>query len=338
MLDPASIERLAEAPEQNDPLLNVALAEEGGGSVLLALARCHLVGPEALDVIATRVAHEGDSLVRTDDSESTPVSKELDSLLVGHPNAPRSTRDAVLARHPRDAFFVLSAAAHVDATAFALELAATWPSASALHDRTWLAFLGATRRHHGLIAKWADANELLREAAARLGTEPALLERLSHDPSRRVRRALASNAHALEQRERLATSDAAVEVRARSLAPASGGDGEPAFAVAIRAMEEGGVLATDVRRALLRADSSLDEEGAFLAARHLPTSELSLLIGQANGPDAEPENPRFLGVGVGLGLRSIPTDPYVVFYRATATRIEIVRVLHEREDTDAIFH
>ena len=29
MLDPASIDRLAEFPEQNDPLLNVALAEEG---------------------------------------------------------------------------------------------------------------------------------------------------------------------------------------------------------------------------------------------------------------------------------------------------------------------
>src|SRR5258708_35523206 len=63
MLDPASIERLAEFPEQNDPLLNVALAEEGGGGVLLALARCDALGAEAIDVIASRVAREGDALV-----------------------------------------------------------------------------------------------------------------------------------------------------------------------------------------------------------------------------------------------------------------------------------
>jgi hypothetical protein len=62
MLDPASIERLAAFPEKNDPLLNVALAEEGGGDVLLSLARCTHLGPEALDVIATRVAREADSL------------------------------------------------------------------------------------------------------------------------------------------------------------------------------------------------------------------------------------------------------------------------------------
>src|SRR5260221_575418 len=62
MLDPASIERLAEFPEQNDPLLNVALAEEGGGDVLLALARCSQLGAEALDIIAARVEHEGDAL------------------------------------------------------------------------------------------------------------------------------------------------------------------------------------------------------------------------------------------------------------------------------------
>ena len=35
MLDPASIERLAEFPEQNDPLLNVALAEEEDSSLVL---------------------------------------------------------------------------------------------------------------------------------------------------------------------------------------------------------------------------------------------------------------------------------------------------------------
>src|ERR1700674_3298165 len=38
------------------------------------------------------------------------------------------------------------------------------------------------------------------------------------------------------------------------------------------------------------------------------------------------------------GLRSIPADPYVVFYRIAMMNIEVVRVLHQREDTDAIFH
>ena len=50
MLDPASIERLAESPEANDPMLNVALAEEGGPTVLLALASFPGLGPEAIDV------------------------------------------------------------------------------------------------------------------------------------------------------------------------------------------------------------------------------------------------------------------------------------------------
>src|SRR5439155_22628017 len=109
MLDPASIERLAEFPEQNDPLLNVALAEEGGGGVLLALARCDRLGPEALDVIATRVARERDTLTVTDDAGTTAAGALLDERLVGHPNAPRSVRDDVLARHARDPFFVLSA-------------------------------------------------------------------------------------------------------------------------------------------------------------------------------------------------------------------------------------
>ena len=37
------------------------------------------------------------------------------------------------------------------------------------------------------------------------------------------------------------------------------------------------------------------------------------------------------------GLRSVSVSRYVVFYRVTKTAVEIVRVLDERRDVDAIF-
>ena len=40
---------------------------------------------------------------------------------------------------------------------------------------------------------------------------------------------------------------------------------------------------------------------------------------------------------VRAGLRSIPVDRYVLFYRITKEAVEIVRVLDERRDVDAIF-
>src|SRR6202042_321811 len=60
MLDRASLRTLAQHPERNDPILNVALAEEGDIAVLFALAECHGVGPEALAKIAGRVEQEGE--------------------------------------------------------------------------------------------------------------------------------------------------------------------------------------------------------------------------------------------------------------------------------------
>jgi toxin ParE1/3/4 len=38
-----------------------------------------------------------------------------------------------------------------------------------------------------------------------------------------------------------------------------------------------------------------------------------------------------------LGIRSIVSSPYVVFYRVSDDNVEIVRVLHGRRDIDAIF-
>jgi toxin ParE1/3/4 len=39
-----------------------------------------------------------------------------------------------------------------------------------------------------------------------------------------------------------------------------------------------------------------------------------------------------------VGLRSLLVDPHVVFYRTSPIAIEIVRIVHEREDTEMIFH
>jgi toxin ParE1/3/4 len=39
-----------------------------------------------------------------------------------------------------------------------------------------------------------------------------------------------------------------------------------------------------------------------------------------------------------IGARSIVTDPLVVFYRISANGVEVLRVLHEREDVELVFH
>jgi ParE toxin of type II toxin-antitoxin system, parDE len=37
------------------------------------------------------------------------------------------------------------------------------------------------------------------------------------------------------------------------------------------------------------------------------------------------------------GLRSVLAHPHIVFYRVSGSNIEVVRVLHQRRDIDAIF-
>jgi hypothetical protein len=153
--------------------------------------------------------------------------------------------------------------------------------------------------------------ELLREAAALLTSDSDLLVRLAADRSRRVRRAVASNRRGGELRQLLARSDPAVEVRARAAKVFSSevdrGHGAR-FDEALRELQAGGVLSTEVRRALLDAGNTLDEEGALLAARYLSKDDLRTLVAQATGPEAEPFGPHALGVGVGLGIRSTTTD------------------------------
>jgi toxin ParE1/3/4 len=38
------------------------------------------------------------------------------------------------------------------------------------------------------------------------------------------------------------------------------------------------------------------------------------------------------------GIRAILIDPHVVFYRVTGVAVEIVRVLHQHEDVEVVFH
>lgn len=38
------------------------------------------------------------------------------------------------------------------------------------------------------------------------------------------------------------------------------------------------------------------------------------------------------------GIRTILIDPHVVFYRVTALTVEIVRILHQHQDVEVIFH
>jgi hypothetical protein len=312
MLDRASIERLSRAPERNAPILNVALAEEGTSEVLLTLARCAAVGPEALAAIEERVARDGPEVGRDLDGKGdafTPVDDALDRLLVVHASASDATRDAVLARHGDDAFFVLAAACHPRATLGAIERAIDWPSASPAHDRLWITLLDPSAAPPLAIEEWSqDASPLRRDAAARLARDEAVLARLAHDPARQVRRGVASN-RGYAGRAALA-SDGAVEVRARASAPlpphepagSGAGFAESArFAAAFRVMASGGLVSPDVVRALSSSPAELDAEGAELAGRVLPRREVVQLIDAVAASSID--DAVKLGLAAGLALR-----------------------------------
>jgi hypothetical protein len=235
--------------------------------VRLALLRSPAIDAGTIAVIAARAAEGGE---------------DLDALLVAHPRAPAEVRDAVLARRREDPGFVWAVASHPAATEAALEAAAGWPARSLLHDRPWIARL---RPEPALIARWAgDEGELLREAAARVGRDPALLAGAARDPARRVRRALASNEAAAGLR---LAEDSAPEVRARARFGAVAAGDAPA------AMRAGGVLAEDTRRALV--EGPLDAEAARLAGMMLPEPDVAALIARS-GARAE--------VAAGLALRA----------------------------------
>lgn len=321
MLDRATIERLAEAPEKNAPLLNVALAEEGFHKVLLALARCAAVGPEALSVIGARIVAAGQGVGRDPaappDEPFEPIVDELDRLLVAHASAPDDLRDAVLSRHEQDPFFVLAAACHPRATLRAIERCADWPAASKVHDRLWIALLDPSRVPPLTASEWAqDSSPYRRETIARITREMSLIEALAGDPDRRVRRAIASNRSAASLRATLAQRDAAAEVRARAASALSAHEGVPEggnivetarFAAALRAMISAGTLAPDVRQALsAEPPGDLDEEGAALAAQVLARPEVIALLERIASGTLDAQAAR--GFSAGLALRTAASD------------------------------
>jgi hypothetical protein len=316
MLDRATVDRLSRAPEKNAPMLNVALAEEGTAGVLLSLARSPSLGPEALAVLGARLAAEGDAVGRDPDVQAedhVSIADDLDRLLIAHPRAPDAVRDAVLARHAGDAFFVLAAASHPGATPAAALLAVDWSAASPAHDRLWLALVDPAAVAPLTLEEWSqDESPLRREAAARIARDPALHAALERDPARQVRRALASNRFAAAARARLAEADPAPDVRARAALPlvthADSGEGggvveSARFAAALRAMAHGGVLAPDVLRSLSGPHGDLDDEGAFLAGQVLPRAELGALVERI--VDHGPSSSLGLGLAAGLALRPV---------------------------------
>jgi hypothetical protein len=304
MLDRSSLHTLARHPERNDPILNVALAEEGDIIVLLALADSLATGPEALSKIQGRIEREGERVgheeepapednrrrgsVRPGDEAPAPSNGlALDAKLIIHPRADAEVRDSVLARHSDDAFFVLAAAAHPSATPRALDLLVRWPSETPLHDRTWLGLIDPNAVSPLHVAQWAvDDDELAREAAARVSRDPSQLENLARDPSRRVRRAVAGSPNAGRLRVQLLEGDPACEVRGRAATAADGRDAvrsahgadvtSARFKAATLSMGTGGVLASDVVRAV--SLGPLDEEGALLAARALDEASVAGLV------------------------------------------------------------
>jgi hypothetical protein len=315
MLDPELIDQLAAHPEKNAAAVNLALAEEGHGTVLLSLAESSATAADALEVVGRRMQSEGPALdppVDEDDDDGPRIrmADELERLLVAHPNAPAHLRDAILEAHADESFFVLAAASHPRATTRAVERAATWPSPYAVFDRRWLQTIAPSALSPLGAEEWAqDPDPLLRETVARLTNNPSLLAGLSRDASRRVRRAVASNIHAVAERARLAVEDPAPEVRARAAGELSAheagalGVSSARFAAALRAMDSGGVLAPDTSQALSGSMADLDEEGAMLAAQVLPPALVVALIRDAVTSRA----PNAGGLAAGLALRS-PDD------------------------------
>ena len=86
------------------------------------------------------------------------------------------------------------------------------------------------------------------------------------------------------------------------------------------------------------AEADLDEQWVYLAERSIPAANriIRKITAQcdelANFPNLGRARPEFAG-----GLRSLPVDNYVIWYRVLADKIEISRVLHGAADPTQIF-
>jgi len=286
MLDPRTIRALAARPGDNGRELNVAIAEEGDAHALVSLLRHpHLEG-EAVATIAARVLASAGIEVGpeeepprieipwepTDEPRPTrpwTLDRGLLALVVAHPNAPAGTLVSIAERHAGEPGFVLGAAIAAHAPIALAERLATWPSRSALHDRMWIDLLAARPDMRELVEMWSTSeSELLREAAARLSHDAAVLERLAHDSKRRVRRSVALNPSATSIRARMIEHDDAVEVRACAESPPQphgSTQASRALARAARALERGGDRCEAAAEAIVANAHAIDPELAWLA-------------------------------------------------------------------------
>ncbi len=85
------------------------------------------------------------------------------------------------------------------------------------------------------------------------------------------------------------------------------------------------------------AQADLDEAWNFLARRSPKAADrlIDKFVRKARIHAEFPESGRSRE-GLGPGLRSFVVAPYVVFFRATADTVEILRVLHGRRDIEQI--
>ncbi len=299
MLDRATIDRLSRAPEKNAPMLNVALAEEGTAAVLLSLARSPAA--RAGGARGRRRSRRARGRRRRARSRTrrpritSPSRADLDRLLVAHPRSPDAVRDAVLARHAGDAFFVLAAAMPPARDArrrdprrrLACRLARARPALARAVDAA-----AVPAAHAGRVVAGPERppprgrrphrprSRAARRARARSGPAGAPRGRLQPLRRRRARppRRRGSRARRAPARRRPAHGTA----RRRRPRGRRGrlGVESARFAAALRAMAAGGVLAPDVLRALSGAAGDLDDEGALLAGQVLPRRELGALVDQ----------------------------------------------------------
>ena len=296
MLDPRTIRALAARPGDNGRELNLAIAEEGDAHALAALARWPTLEPEVLDAIAARVLQGPPLDLGPEEAppkidiawepidEPRPhrpwtLERALLALVVMHPRAPSSAIEAIVARHHEEEGFVLAASLAPNAPSAIVDRVASLPSRSALHERRWLDLLAARADLASLVSGWSRSTDpLLREAAARLASDDALLDALASDPHRRVRRAVALNPSAKHARARLALEDAAIEVRACAMEephPRAATGAAKAIARAARAMERGGDLEERAIDAILSHADALDPELAWLAGLVLDLDTLA---------------------------------------------------------------
>jgi toxin ParE1/3/4 len=93
------------------------------------------------------------------------------------------------------------------------------------------------------------------------------------------------------------------------------------------------IWSPEARQDLLDIWAYLAEHGsAAIADKQLKEIERACFVLEAWTEYGKTRN------DVRKGLRSIPVSRYVVFYRVTKVALEIVRVLDERRDVDAIFN